>query len=252
MNNKKGNEFFSTMLAGGVVAALALASSTLGQTELAKLTATDGQASDNFGNAVAISGNHAIVGAIFEDASLSTTNNAGAAYIFRAESGTWVQEAKLVASDRAAGDNFGAAVAISGDIAVVGAWLDSHLAISSGSAYVFRRNDGGTPGDFSDDTWVQEQKLISSDRANTDHFGMAVAIDGNVIAIGADRATVSGAPDGGSVYVFRYNGIVWTQEAKLVASDPADFDSFGDTIAMSGPAIAVGARSNDDAGNSSG
>ena len=81
------------------------------------VTASDGDDGDNFGNAVDIDGDFAIVGARFDD---SNGDNAGAAYIYRRVSGTWVEDTKILPSDGVANDLFGADVAISGDIAVVG------------------------------------------------------------------------------------------------------------------------------------
>jgi hypothetical protein len=248
MNSSQGNRTIATMLAGGLFASC-LASFGFGQTELAKLTAMDAAAGDNFGKSVAIDGDYAIVGAWMDDI---PTSNAGSAYIYRNDGTSWIEAAKLTAADAASNDNFGVAVAISGDVAVVGAWQDVHLGISSGSAYVFRRNDNGTPLNFVDDLWVQEAKLLATDRANTDRFGISVAFDGNTIAIGADRATAPGAPDGGSVYVFNHNGSIWSQTAKLTANDANDLDAFADCVAIDGNFIVAGARLNDDTAASSG
>ncbi|MCH7496096.1 MAG: choice-of-anchor D domain-containing protein, partial [Candidatus Marinimicrobia bacterium] len=97
-----------------------------------KITASDGAVSDNFGFSVSISGDYAVVGARFDD---DKGANSGSAYLFKRSGTSWVEEAKLLASDGAAGDWFGYSVSISGDNLIVGAVLDGDNGISSGSAY---------------------------------------------------------------------------------------------------------------------
>jgi len=108
--------------------------------EQAKLTASDGAAADNFGFSVAISGDTVVVGAPFDD--IRANRGQGSAYVFVKPGGGWAgaltESAKLIASDGAAGDNFGFSVAISGDTVVVGASGDTIGAnTDQGSAYVF-------------------------------------------------------------------------------------------------------------------
>jgi hypothetical protein len=152
-----------------------------------KLTASDGQADDNFGWSVAIDGDNLIVGAWYED---SEGSNAGAAYVFTRSGTTWTQQQKLTASDGAANDNFGNTVAIDVSTApatvVVGA---TGAGSGVGAAYVFTRN--GT-------TWTQKAKLTSS---SADHFGSAVGIDDDVIIVG-DSSDDTGATNKGSATFF--------------------------------------------------
>ena len=101
-----------------------------------KLTASDGAASDRFGISVAISGDHAIVGAYLDS---DNGEASGSAYVFRRSGDNWTEVAKLTASDGAANDFFGYSVGISGDHAIVGAHLDADDGDASGSAYLFRR-----------------------------------------------------------------------------------------------------------------
>jgi hypothetical protein len=136
------------------------AASAVSASQQAKLTASDGAKHDNFGWSVAISGATAVVGA---DTKNSGT---GAAYVFTRSGSTWSQQAKLTASDAAAGDNFGFSVAISMDTVVVGADAKSS---NTGAAYVFTRS--GT-------TWSQQAKLTASDAAAGDNFGGAPACGG--------------------------------------------------------------------------
>ena len=108
-------------------------------TQQAKLIANDGGANDEFGISVAISGDTVIVGAWGDDDVSNNIGNAGAAYIFTRSSTNWIQQAKIVASDRASDDDFGLSVSISGDTAIVGSYGDDDNGARSGSAYIFAR-----------------------------------------------------------------------------------------------------------------
>ncbi len=208
--------------------------------EEAKLTASDGAASDLFGFSVSISGDVAIVGAFFDD---DNGTDSGSAYVFRhSGEGVWTQEAKLTASDGAAADRFGISVSISGDVAIVGARLDDDNGSSSGSAYVFRLVGG---------SWIEEAKLTASDGAAFDRFGISVSISGDVAIVGA-RLDDDNGSSSGSAYVFRLVGGSWIEEAKLTASDGAAFDRFGISVSISGDVAIVGAFFDDDNGSSSG
>ncbi|MDY7109762.1 MAG: hypothetical protein SYC29_14090 [Planctomycetota bacterium] len=217
----------------GVVGILALAGAghaAMGAaTEVGKLLASDGVAGDSFGRTVAIDGDVAIVGA--------PDNGAGAAYIYRFDGVGWAEEAVLTAADGENGDQFGIAADVSGDVAIVGAWQDVDGAFSSGSAYVYR---------FDGASWSEEAKLLASDRAATDQFGVAVAIDGNVAVVGAERGDdlLTPVDDSGAAYVFEYGG-GWSETAKLFASDAAVNDRFGNAVDIDGDVIVVGARSGD-------
>lgn len=138
-----------------------------------KLLATDGQPSDELGISIAMSGNTVIVGADHDD---DNGIDAGAAYVFTQIAGVWVQEAKLLPSDGAAGAYFGLAVAIEGDTAVVGAFLDDANGADSGSAYIFERSGG---------VWTQEAKLSASDGQSFDDLGRTVALSGDTALLGA-------------------------------------------------------------------
>ena len=110
--------------------------------QIAKLLADDGAAGDKFSfwpSAMAISGNTIVIGAVADDQS---GINAGSVYVFANNGAGWVQQAKLLADDGVAGDEFGMALAISGDTIVVGARLDDDIGTSSGAAYVFVRSAG--------------------------------------------------------------------------------------------------------------
>lgn len=218
-----------------VLIALALApaalSRTTSQTEEAKRVASDAGLGDNFGFSVSISGDAALVSARADD---EMSNDAGAAYVFRLVGSSWTQEDKLTASDAASDDQFGYSVSIVGNVAVVGAPFANDFGLDSGSAYIFRLSGG---------TWQQAPKLTASDAAGGDNFGFSVSVDGDIAVVGApfDNDPLAGA-DAGSVHVFRWDGMGWDDEAKLVASDAATGDAFGFSVSVSGDVLLVGAR----------
>lgn len=238
---------------------------TDGWGQIKKLVASDRGAGDRFGNSIALDGDYLLVGAESEDentAGGSTLTSAGAAYMFkRTQGGTdsWGQIKKLVASDRATNDRFGISVAISSDYALVGADKEDENATGgstlsdAGSAYVFRRTQGGT------DAWGQIKKIVASDRTTSDAFGSAVAIDGNYAIVGAkqqDKNATGGSnmSSAGAAYVFKrtQGGTnAWGQVKKLVASDRNSSDLFGYSVGISGDYALVGAyEDNEDANNS--
>jgi len=218
--------------------------------EQQKIVPDDREGSDNFGHAVAIDGDYAIVSAIYEDEDAAGGNmidDAGSAYIFIRSDTTWTQQAKIVASDRARYDDFGHSVAISGDYVIVGAVNEdddengANYRSSAGSAYVFKR---------SDTTWTQQAKIVASDRYFGDDFGYSVAINGDHAIVGApsedeDAAGGNMIGDAGSAYIFVRSDTTWTQQDKIVASDRANGDEFGWSVAISGDNAMVGARYQD-------
>jgi hypothetical protein len=217
-------------------------------------TITSGSAGngDRFGWSVGVSGNFAIVGEPL-DGSTAPVNyeKAGAAYIFfRGSSGTWNQSAKLNATDKAAGDEFGNSVAISGDYAIVGAMLEDHNATggaslnSAGSAYIFKRN-------ANDGTWKQSKKIVATDREAGDMFGVSVSISGDYAIVGAynedqDKTGGNTLNNAGSAYIFKNTAGNWTQANKIVASDRGGFDLFGHSVAISGDYSIAGAYDEDE------
>ncbi|HSN84954.1 MAG TPA: FG-GAP repeat protein, partial [Polyangiales bacterium] len=116
-------------------------------TQQAKLTAGDAASSDTFGCAVAVSGDTALIGSRGDD---DNGNGSGAAYVFQRSGASWLEQQKLGASDGAAADMFGAAVALDGNRAVIGAQGDDDNGSTSGAAYVFETSGG---------LWVEQQKL---------------------------------------------------------------------------------------------
>jgi uncharacterized repeat protein (TIGR01451 family) len=156
----------------------------------------------------------------------------------------FIEHAGLIASDGSAGDQFGA-VAVDGDTIVVGAWMDDVGAnADQGSAYVFVKPAGGWSGLLN-----EQARLIASDGAAGDGFGLDVAVDGDTVVVGARNDDISGRTNQGSVYVFAKPADGWsgtlTQAAKLTASGGTTNDIFGDALAVDGDTIVVGARGDD-------
>jgi hypothetical protein len=201
-----------------------------------KLLVSGGAWRDQFGDSVSISGDGALIGA------WGANEDIGSAYVFRWDGTDWEQEERLLASDGAIDDYFGASVSLSANVAIVGAYGDDDKGSHSGSAYVFRWD--GTD-------WEQEQKLLASDGAAFDGFGGSVSISGNVALVGAPGDDDNGHGTG-SAYVFRWNGAKWVQEQKLVASDGAHGDTAGGSVSISGDVALVGADGDDDNGDGSG
>jgi hypothetical protein len=198
------------------------------------LLAGDGAASDGFGTSVAVDGDTAVVGAPFDDA------KRGAVYVFQRSGDTWVNVAKLIASDGHSGDgvNFvgdqlGASVAIDGDTIVAGA---SHARSGShdsrGAVYTFARSGPAVR--------TETAKLTASDEADLDLLGSAVALDDNYIlasAIGYNAGASAGA-----IYRFTRTGAAARSEiGKLTASDGGSGQGLGAALAIDGDTIAAGA-----------
>ncbi len=170
------------------------------------------------------------------------------------------QQAYLKASNTGADDHFGSAVAIDGDTLVVGAPNeDSGSSGVNGNQSDNSGNDVGTVYVFvrSGGTWTQQAYLKASNPDDLDTFGTSVAISGNTIVVGAQgedsNATgVNGnqsddsVAQAGAAYVFVRSGTTWTQQAYLKPST-AGFNNFGNTVAINGDTIAIGAEGEDSA-----
>jgi hypothetical protein len=141
--------------------------------------------------------------------------------------------AKVLANDGASGDALGWSVAVHGNRAIVGAYGDDSY---MGAAYIYT---------FNGSSWVQQQRLQASDRANGDRFGYSVSIHGDWAVIGAYFNDDLGA-DSGSAYIFKFNGSSWSQQTKLLAFDGASTDYFGYAVDMSSDTIIVSAYADDD------
>ena len=192
----------------------------------AKIVASGGAASEEFGNAIDIDtdGTRLIVGAWKEDNS-GNTEDFGAAYIFKRSGTSWAQEARIVSSDLQQDDEFGVDVAISGDgtLAIVGAAFEDTGGSNSGAAYIFKRS--GT-------SWSQEAKLVASDATFNDNFGFRVAltIDGKHALVSAPNETATGPY--GAAYIFKNTtGSTWVQQ-RILHQASRQVGRFGDGISV--------------------
>tara|TARA_R110000744_G_scaffold364411_1_gene472942 strand:- start:261 stop:1583 length:1323 start_codon:yes stop_codon:yes gene_type:complete len=183
--------------------------------QLFKFIASDPAVSGYFGEAVAISGTIAIIGAYGNEA----------AYLFDTITGQEIY--KLTAADGEEDDRFGFSVAISGTAALVGAHWDDDWDRNSGSAYIFDTTTG-----------QQLFKLTASDGGRDESFGYSVAISDTTALVGAGSNDAGIAS--GSAYIF--DTTTGQELFKLTASDAAQFDFFGDAVAISGTTAIVGAR----------
>ncbi|MCL4489182.1 MAG: Ig-like domain repeat protein [Chloroflexi bacterium] len=226
--------------------------------QAARLTASDGAAYDILGYSVAIDGDTIVAGA--SNATIHSNQSQGAAYVFVKPAGaswaTATEAAKLVASDGAAGDEFGSAVAIQGDTIVVGAW---HAAIGAnveqGAAYVYYRPPTGWKG-----YTTESVKLFKKDGLPEERFGMSVAVDNHIVVVGAPNA-LDDNPGGvgqGAAYMFVNPGIgppaaggAPGQYYTLMASDGQQSWYLGASVAISGDTVAVGSY-NSQVGNNYG
>jgi hypothetical protein len=208
--------------------------------ETQKLTAgIDEDADDNFGTALALDSDTALVGAPFE-------NSGGAVFVFvrDTDDNSWDRQQKLTASDATPGDQFGYSVSIFGNTAIVGApQADVSGAITAGAVYVFTRDptDATSP-------WSQSQKLEISDAAAGDEFGAAVSLAGNTALVGAPGVDFS--PDGllllnnaGAAYDFRRDPDtgLFSLRSRLTASDADADEDFGTAVAVSCDTMVIGA-----------
>jgi hypothetical protein len=252
-----GNQADNSAVAAGADYVFTRSGTTWSQQAYLKASNTD--ANDQFGYSVAIFGDTIVVGAPNEASNGYPNDNsaayAGAAYVFTRSGTTWIQQAYLKASNTGANDAFGVSVAISGDTVVVGApYEDSNAtgvggnqtdnsANAAGAAYVFVRS--GT-------TWSQQAYLKASNTGAGDTFGSAVAISGDTIVVGAygedsnttgvnGNQTDNSASGAGAAYAFTRSGTTWSQQAYLKASNTGAGDNFGQSVAISGDTVVVGA-----------
>ena len=190
---------------------------------------------DQLGNAVDIDESNAVIGAFLDDNASLTNSGAAYAVNIDATTGVWTSYLKLMSPEQSSGDYFGGSVATDSGVIFVGAYGDDYLSkTDSGSVFTFRKNIN---------TWDYESKIMPNDSSATDLFGYSVAADDGYLVVGAPRDDDKGK-DSGSVYIFKFNGTTWIQEAKLVASDGGSEDAFGQNIDIDNGRIIVGSRYN--------
>jgi hypothetical protein len=185
--------------------------------QTAELQASDGVSEDQFGAAVAISGQTMVVGA----PGGNWTNNK--AYVFAEQHGQWAQTAELTASDGMEYDDFGRAVALSGQTIVAGA---PGRQGQVGAGYVFTDSGG---------KWTQQAELTADGEEGGGQFGASVAVSGPTVLIGAPHN------DNflGSAYVFTESNGTWAQQLELPGPIPSPV-SFGSAVALErGTAVVI-------------
>jgi hypothetical protein len=219
-----------------------------------KIAPADRAYEDLFGDAAAMEGNYMIIGASASD---HYNINAGAAYLYGKDQGgvnNWGLIKKLVAPLGAVNDRFATSMGISGTNIVIGVRNDdedageSNYKMNAGSAYIFGKDVGGA------NNWGIVKKITATDRGQLAFFGRSVAISGNIIVAGAvgESKNASGTNplyDAGSAYIYEKDlgGINnWGFVKKIVASDRAVNDVFGNPVAISGSTIAIAAIQDDE------
>jgi hypothetical protein len=200
-----------------------------------KIIAPDSEAGADFGQSVAINGDFALVGAYRK-------SGGGAAYIFRRTGpNTWGSGTRITAPDphgatvqNPTGDGFGVWVDLSGDYAIVGAYLQYGTGNYPGAAYIFHH-------DPLTDTWDTGTKIVAPDAQQEDWFGLSVNIDGDYAVVGAYREDSAGT-NAGAAYIFHRTGTnIWDSGVKILAPDAKAEDRFGVNVSMSGDLAIVGA-----------
>ena len=202
--------------------------------ETQKLVPADQQDFDQFAWSVALDGSAALIGAIGVTYG-NEGGGQGAVYEFTESGGTWIEGDKFTSDDGLPADSFGWSVALDGDRAVVGTgFVTVDGTEFQGAAYAFDASGG---------TWAQTQKLTASNGASFDFFGLAVAIEGDTILVGADGAATDGDPfsNQGAVYVFSHDGSAWSEVQQLAPAESGTSDGFGEWIALEGDRVVIGA-----------
>ncbi|HEX5689201.1 MAG TPA: FG-GAP repeat protein, partial [Roseiflexaceae bacterium] len=197
--------------------------------EQQKLIAADGKKDDYFGSAVALAGDTLIIAAV------GTNSYSGAVYVFT-RTGTppeWRFQQKLTAPDGAIGDNFGEAVALSGNTLLVGAPFSDGRLANQGAVYPFTRT--GTLWQLAGRPFTTS----GTDAAPNMHFGQSIALHGDLAVIGAPGLNNAR----GAVFVFTRAsaGASWTQQTKFSAEDGTDKARLGESVALAGNTVAAGA-----------
>jgi len=211
-----------------------------------KRLATDGTFFDEYGTAVSINGNWAVVGAPKRD-DVGLNSNNGVAYILFKDQGgvnNWGQVKKIAALDAGANDNFGMAIAMAGTNVLVGAPMHDEETgsptVDNGAAYIFSQNAGGP------NNWGQVAKLLASDRASTDQLGGSVALYSNTAVVGAKQNDSGAQTNNGAAYIFDGSS-AWSQAAKLLATAPVSLtnDNFGQSVGVGSAGVIVGSYRDD-------
>ena len=196
----------------------------------AYLKANDAARGDYFGTSVAIAGDTILVGAVRDNALLSSNLNSapGVVYVFTRSGDTWTQSDRLTGTSGETADLFGWMLAIENETIVIGAPRNG----SHGAAYVFARNGG---------KWLEQQKLDGKNLATNAMFGSAVSVSGDTIVVGAQDDDVDGTDAAGSASVFERRAGAWVETERLLPSMPVQRGSFGYSVGVQADTVMVGA-----------
>jgi hypothetical protein len=199
-----------------------------GWRQVDRLEPSDGRRGDDFGRAVSLSGEVAAVGAPWDD---DLGERSGSVYLFGSGPEGWTERQKLTAFDGQPDDRFGCAVAIDGSTLAVGARLADEGGRDRGAVYLYERREG---------RWRATTKLVSHRVSESAEYGFALALDGDLLAVGAWGDDLHGSDDG-SVHLYRRLPGGWTLEAVLLAADGARGGCFGITLDLEAGRCVVGA-----------
>ena len=201
--------------------------------EQAKILASDGTDGDRFGWDVEISGNTAVISALY--------NGFGSVYVFKRTGTNWNEIQILEGSDAGNNDLFGFSIGISGNHIVVGSYQeDSGNDFNNGAAYIFY---------YDGSSWAEEQKLLPSNSSDGLNFGYRVDIDGDYIIIGCPNDDPENTGLLGTAYIFKKVGTIWFEQAQLIPTDNVNGDNFGSAVGIYGNKAVVGAFRNDNLGD---
>lgn len=189
-----------------------------------------GSTNDQFGYALTMDGDVLIASAL----------NAGRAVVYSRSISDWTQRNIITVTNTA--DNFGYALALVGDTLAIGAPLaDVSNNTDAGATYIYTRSFV-----FSADEWTPVITLTASDGAMNDHFGSALSVSGDRVLVGAPQAAISGRTQQGAAYLFARNqggANAWGQVKKIISTDGAVSDTFGNSLALDDDRALIGADS---------
>ncbi|ALO33823.1 hypothetical protein CMT41_03115 [Colwellia sp. MT41] len=200
----------------------------------AELISPNSAANDKFASALSISQSYIAIGAPGASAS-----HEGTVYIFKSTDSGWVEDIVFTPVSSFKSAHFGSALSLSGEYLIIGD--DDHGRTHEGSAYIYRREDG---------IWSLQASLKGGDITKSASFATSVAISNNHAVLGAKSENdplIKKNKKSGAVYVYKRTGQLWSNQAKLIASDAAQGDNFGSSVAISGDYLIIGAENKNSA-----
>jgi hypothetical protein len=183
-----------------------------------------GNPGSNFGATLVMDGDTVAVGASGEDS--ATNFDIGAVYLYIRNGFQWELQQSLVDELDVNGLFFGEALALDDDTLAVSSYYRDD---SAGAVYIYTRTAG---------VWTLQAEIVAADRAMNDLFGVALALDGDTLAISAPGADTTAGVDSGAVYIFTRMAGAWTQAAKLLPGTAGM--ASGRALALSAGTLVVG------------